>query len=49
MASAKLTTIVPQVAVYVTTPLNVRHWSGSLAVHPDKSLVGFFICGIVIN
>ena len=42
MASAEQTAKVPQVAVYITTPLNVRHWSALLAVHPDKSLAGFF-------
>ena len=46
MASADQTTKVPHEAAYITTPLNVRRWSALLAVHPDKSLVGFFIAGI---
>ena len=49
VASADQTTKVPQEAEYITTPLNVRHWSASLAVHPDKSLVGVFITGINIS
>ena len=46
MASADQTTKVPHEATYITTPLNVRHWSALLDVHPDKSPVGFFIAGI---